>query len=277
MLLICAFCLILISFSADTAEQDTSILQPEEANQESTDEDNADEDYLVCEHTDTLAQDKRTGITILTGNVRLKMSNGFLNADKVTLYRDVDTGEFIKTVAEGRVEMQEAGALATGDHAVLDHIEDIVNLHDNVVVIQDEDRLESKHATFNRRTGIQTAEGDPVKITRPDGFLNADKVDIYKDLETGEITKIVADEHVEMRDGDIFATSDHAILNQVDDTVDLRGDVVVLQEEDRLEAEHFTFNRRTGKRTGKGDVRFRVRISQKEQPLEETEEADNIE
>jgi lipopolysaccharide export system protein LptA len=47
--------------------------------------------------------------------------------------------------------------------------------------------------------------------------------------------------------------------------VELSKNVVVLQNEDRLEAKQFMFNRRTGKRTGKGDVKFRVRISSNSQ------------
>ena len=47
--------------------------------------------------------------------------------------------------------------------------------------------------------------------------------------------------------------------------MELSEDVVVLQNEDRLEAKQFMFNRRTGKRTGKGDVKFRVRISSSNQ------------
>jgi lipopolysaccharide transport protein LptA len=152
----CSLCLALIPFSTDAAVERTLAPQPVTVSQGSADE---DENFIICEHADQFDQDEKTGVTVLTGNVRLKMSNGFLNADKVTLYRDVDTGESIKTVAEGRVEMQEAGALATGDHAVLDHIEDIVNLHDNVVVIQEEDRLEAKSFAYNRRTGKRVGKG----------------------------------------------------------------------------------------------------------------------
>ena len=255
-----------IPYSTDAAVENTTTPKPVETNQASGDE---DEDFLICKHADQLYQDDKKGFTVLTGNVELEMSNGFLNADKVTLYRNVETDKLTETIAEGNVQMKEGQALATSDRAVLNHIDDIVNLHDNVVVIQEEDRLEAEKMIFNRRTGVQTAEGKPVKITRPDGFLNGNRVEIYKNLETDEITKIIAQELVEMRDEDIFATSDYADLNQVDDTVDLRENVVVIQEEDRLEAKSFTYNRRTGKRVGKGSVKFRVRISQKNEDEQE--------
>ena len=268
--LIGLLCLTLIPFSIDAIVEKTPAPQPAAMSQGSADE---DEDFLICKHADQLYQDDKKGFTVLTGNVELEMSNGFLNADKVTLYRNVETDKLTETIAEGNVEMKEGQAIASGDRAVLNHIDDIVNLHDNVVVIQNEDRLEAAHIIFNRRTGVQTAEGKPVKITRPDGFLNGNKVEIYKNLETDEITKIIAQEQVEMRDEDIFATSDNAVINQVDDTVDLRDNVVVIQEEDRLEANSFTYNRRTGKRVGKGGVRFRVRINQKKEAEQEPDNA----
>jgi len=121
---------------------------------------------------------------------------------------------------------------------------------------------------------VLKATGAPVKITRPDGFLNGYNVEIYKNLETDKIVKIIAQEQVEMRDEDIFATSDYADLNQVDDTVDLRENVVVIQEEDRLEAKAFTYNRQTGKRVGRGGVKFRVRISQKKEAEQESVDAE---
>ncbi|MBI1922801.1 LPS export ABC transporter periplasmic protein LptC [Candidatus Poribacteria bacterium] len=116
-----------------------------------------------------------------------------------------------------------------------------------------------------------------VKINRPNGFLNADKVTIYEDVNTNEAIKTVAEGHVELRDGDIFATSDHAILNHVDDSVELQDNVVVIQDEDRLETKHFTFNRRTGEREGKGEVKFRVRVKQKKQAVEEDKTEQNTE
>ncbi len=266
--LICSLCLTLIPFSTDADVEKTSAPQPFEMSKGS-----ADENFIICEWADHLSQDEKTGVTVLTGNVRLKMSNGFLNADKVTLYRNVETDELTETIAEGNVEMQEGQAIASSDRAVLNHINDTVNLHDNVVVVQNEDRMEAAHTIFNRRTGVQTAEGKPVKISRPDGFLNGNKVEIYKNLETDKIIKIIAQEQVELRDDDIFATSGDAVINQVDDTVDLRDNVVVIQEEDRLEAKSFTYNRRTGKRVGKGGVRFRVRINQKKEDEQESNNA----
>lgn len=129
----------------------------------------------------------------------------------------------------------------------------------------------------NEKEGWTLLIGD-VKINRPDGFLNADRVTIHEDVETDETTKTVAEGNVELRDGDVFATCDHAILNHITDIIELRDNVVVIQDEDRLESDFFTFNRRTGKRIGKGNIKFRVRIKQKkETQLDQTEESDSKE
>ena len=220
-----------------------------------------DEDFIVCENADELHRSNKEGVSILTGNVRFKRIDGYLHADKVTIYRNVETGETEKAVAEQNVKILDRGALATCDHAILYFADDTIDLSGNVVVIQDQDRLESERFISERKTGKQIAEGK-TKINRPNGFLNGDKVTIYKNVETDELIKTIADGHVEIRDEEIFATCDHATIKHVDGTVHLRDNVVVLQEEDRLESEEFTYNQKTGEQTGKGNVRFRVRINQ---------------
>ena len=94
------------------------------------------------------------------------------------------------------------------------------------------------------------------------GFLNADKITLKRDLETGATKEIVAEGNVEIRDQDIFATCDHAIMNNLTSTIILQENVVVLQNKDRLETKFFTFNRVTGKQTAEGDVKFKVTVAQ---------------
>ena len=104
------------------------------------------------------------------------------------------------------------------------------------------------------------------------GFLNADKITLKSDPETGTTTEVVAVGNVEIRDQDIFATCDHAIMNNLTNTVVLRDNVVVLQNKDRLETTLFTFNRTTGKQTGEGGVKFKVTVTQAAPVDAETEE-----
>lgn len=94
------------------------------------------------------------------------------------------------------------------------------------------------------------------------GFLNADKITLKANTETGETMEIVAEGNVEIRDQDIFATCDHAIMNNLTNTITLKENVVVLQNKDRLETKLFTFNRTTGKQTGEGGVKFKVTVTQ---------------
>ena len=93
------------------------------------------------------------------------------------------------------------------------------------------------------------------------GFLNADKITLKRDIESGVTTEIVAEGNVEIRDQDIFATCDHAIMDNLTSTIILRDNVVVLQNKDRLETKFFTFNRVTGKQTAEGDVKFKVTVT----------------
>lgn len=104
------------------------------------------------------------------------------------------------------------------------------------------------------------------------GFLNADKITMKSDLETDTTTEIIAEGNVEIRDQDIFATCDHAIMNNLTNTIVLKENVVVLQNKDRLETKLFTFNRTTGKQTGEGGVKFKVSVAQAVPVNTETDE-----
>ena len=125
----------------------------------------------------------------------------------------------------------------------------------------------SKRMERFEREGI-TILIDEAKTIRYDeqgveiGFLNADKITLKSDSETGTTTEVIAVGNVEIRDQDIFATCDHAVMNNLANTVVLTDNVVVLQNKDRLETQLFTFNRTTGKQTGEGGVKFKVTVTQ---------------
>ena len=104
------------------------------------------------------------------------------------------------------------------------------------------------------------------------GFLNADKITMKSDPEAGTTTEIIAEGNVEIRDQDIFATCDHAIMNNLTNIITLKENVVVLQNKDRLETKLFTFNRTTGKQTGEGGVKFKVSVTQAAPVSAETDE-----
>ena len=151
----------------------------------------------------------------------------------------------------------------------------------NDEALSEGDVIDVKHADrFEQREkeGVTIFTGN-VQIERPDGFLNADKVTIYENVETNETVRTVSEGNVELRDGDIFVTCAHATLNHLTDIIYFRDDVVVLQNEDRLEADKFWYNRRTGERSGEGNikVRFRVKSNPESEADSQEEEADSQE
>ena len=143
---------------------------------------------------------------------------------------------------------------------------------DEVINVKHADRFEQRE-----KEGLTIFTGN-VQIERPDGFLNGDKVTIHENVERDETEKTVAEGNVELRDGDIFVTCAHATLNHLTDIIYFRDDVVVLQNEDRLEADEFWYNRRTGERSGEGNIKVRFRVkSQKEPETDPQEEAESQE
>lgn len=153
------FCIGPLSLPHEACAEESETTSAAQEQVESDAVDTSDDEEVIDGTADDMERDEKQGLTILIGNVQIKRPNGFLNADKVTIHEDVETGVTIKTVAEGNVEIRDQDMFATCEHAILNHIDDTVDLRDNVVVIQDADRLETKHFTFNRRTGKQTADG----------------------------------------------------------------------------------------------------------------------
>ena len=159
--LLCTLGLLFIAFLLDSRavsadEQETSPPQQEAI----SDDTSSDEEVIDVKHADRFEQRDKEGLTIFTGNVQIERPDGFLNADKVTIYEDVQTNETVKTVAEGNVELRDGDTFATCAHAILNHVTDIIELRDNVVVLQNEDRLEADSFTYNRLTGERSGEGN---------------------------------------------------------------------------------------------------------------------
>jgi lipopolysaccharide transport protein LptA len=137
-------------------EQETAPPQQEEMSDETTSE----EEVINVRHADRFEQREKEGVTIFTGNVQIERPDGFLNADKVTIYENVDTNETVKTVAEGNVELRDGDTFVTCAHAILNHLTDIIDFSDDVIVLQNEDRLEADTFKYNRRTGERSGEGN---------------------------------------------------------------------------------------------------------------------
>jgi len=154
--------LTMVGFTAgqESSPQETVAKQETRDSAENSD---LEEEIIICEHADALKiyqPDEKTEITILTGAVRIKMTNGFLHAKKVTMYKDIATETFQKTLAEGDVELRDKDIFATCHQAILNHLDNTVDLKEQVIVIQEDDRLEADHFVFNRRTGERTGDGN---------------------------------------------------------------------------------------------------------------------
>ncbi|MBC8229948.1 LptA/OstA family protein [bacterium] len=142
-----------------------SAISAQDKNQDSTAKekshlDASEEDEVIEGVADSFEQDEKKGIIVFTGNVKITRENGYLNADKVTVYRDVETDDVIKTIAEGNVDMKDGDLLATCEHAVLNESDDTIELTDSVVVKQKEDVIEAPYITYNRQTGIRKGKGN---------------------------------------------------------------------------------------------------------------------
>ncbi|MYB63455.1 hypothetical protein F4X73_02080 [Candidatus Poribacteria bacterium] len=183
-------CLILIPAIADeeTNTENTDEAVVEQAEEKSVEPNNTEDDKKTTEKEETktdteetstnikkevitgtsdeMERDQKTGTTILIGKAKTLRHNeegkviGFLNADRITIKTDVDTGETKEIIAVGNVEIRDDKIFATCDHAVMDNLTNIITLKDNVEVLQNNDRLETKLFTFNRTTGKQTGVGD---------------------------------------------------------------------------------------------------------------------
>ncbi|RKU27433.1 hypothetical protein C6497_11850 [Candidatus Poribacteria bacterium] len=142
--------------------------QEETVKPTSDDNDNQSEPTkeVITGTSDRMERDQKNGITILIGNARTVRKNeedveiGFLNADKITLKSDTETGETVEIIAEGNVEIRDQDMFATCEHAIMNNLTNIIVLKDKVIVTQNKDKLETKLFTYNRTTGKQTGEGD---------------------------------------------------------------------------------------------------------------------
>lgn len=103
-----------------------------------------------------------------------------------------------------------------------------------------------------------------VRMFREDGHLFADKVTVYRDPKTGEVLRTIAEGNVDLKDGDLMARCDKAVLNEAEDTIELSGSVVVIRGTDRVEAPYVKYDRKTGVRIGRGGVRFKVKLKERE-------------
>jgi len=140
--------------------------------------------------------------------------------------------------------------------------------------------IEAERMDEDVDAGTTTFTGN-VRITRETGYLYADKVTLFRDVGGADssVQRTLAAGNVRMKDDDMVATSETAEFRDGNNIIDLQGTkkspAVVLQGEDRYEAERFVYDRRTGKRTASGGVKLRVRVKRTEAPAESAASTEN--
>jgi len=126
----------------------------------------------------------------------------------------------------------------------------------------------AKEATFDRKSGVTVLKGD-AKIRRSSGdYLNSDQITMYKDVETGELTKIEAVGNVDMKEKDMTATCKRAVFYEVEERIELEGSedspAVVDDGKNRMEAPAITYFRKDDRLEASGNVSGHVTIEEKE-------------
>jgi len=110
--------------------------------------------------------DRKNGVTVFEGDVKINIRdrNDFLNADQVTIYRDVETGEMLKMVAVGNVDMDQEGMKATSQQAIFYETEDRIELEGSeetpAIVDDGDNRMEAPAITFYRLDNRLEANGN---------------------------------------------------------------------------------------------------------------------
>lgn len=107
--------------------------------------------------------DRKSGITILKGEAKIRNNGDYLNADQITMYKDVKTGELVKIEAVGNVDMSEKGMKATCKHAIFFETEERIELEgaDDAPAIVDDgkNRMEAPAITYFRKEDRIEARG----------------------------------------------------------------------------------------------------------------------
>lgn len=140
--------------------------------------------------------------------------------------------------------------------------------------------IDAKDVDFDRKSGVTVFEGDAkLKVLDSEDYLNADKITVYKDVETGEVVKIVSVGNVDMSQSGMKATCERSIFYEKEDRVEMEGSedkmAVVDDGDNRIEAPAIIYFRKEDRISASGGVKARVTLEVKE--AEVTEESTTTE
>ena len=130
--------------------------------------------------------------------------------------------------------------------------------------------IDAKMVDFDRKSGVTVFEGDAkLKVLDSEDYLNADKITVYKDVETDEVIKIVSVGNVDMNQSGMKATCERSIFYEKEDRVEMEGSeeklaVVDFDGDNRIEAPVITYYRKEDRISASGGVKARVTLEAKE-------------
>jgi len=132
--------------------------------------------------------------------------------------------------------------------------------------------IDAKEVNLDRKTGITVLKGE-VKVHKRDSgdHLNADQVTIYRDVEKDELIKIEAVGKVDMKEKDLIATSEHAIIYEKEERIELEGSPAMVDDgKNKIEAPAIIYFRKENRLEAKGKVTASITIEEKKSETEET-------
>ena len=209
---------------------------------------------------DVVTADRKSGVTILDGHAWFRRSDGnYLNADKITMYRNVETSEIIKIESVGNVEMKEGDMVSTCQQSVFYEEEgriEFKGLVDAPAIVDDgENRMEAPFIIYFR-------EEDRIYAS---GLLFHVEIDAQSDLDNGTISESLRQE---FKNNKVLLSDDAAVSTEEAGIGWLITDgdkkYIIKKEKDKLDI-----------LTGGGVIgRVMVKVKEDESAEEETEKSE---
>ncbi len=111
----------------------------------------------------------KTGIITLKGKAEVIKNGDHLNADQITIYKDVQTGEIIKMEAVGNVDMSEEGKKSTCKKVIFYESEDRIEFEGSeespAVVDDGKNKLVAPNITYFRKEDRLEAKAEKGTVT----------------------------------------------------------------------------------------------------------------
>jgi len=207
---------------------------------------------------DATTANRKTGVTILDGNAWFRRNDGdYMNADKITMYKDMETGEITRIESVGKVSLKEKDMTATCEQSVFYEKEGRIELKGSVdtpaIVDDGENRMEAPFIIYFR-------DEDRIYAS---GLLFSVGLEIQSDLDNGAIPESLRQEFKNNR----ISLSDDATVS----TEEADAGWLITDGDKK-----YTIKKEDGKLNvlASGSVRGHVTVEVQEEESEESQESD---